>query len=71
MGAIGFDVGTFNLVCARRGEGDEVKYRKEINSFIELPLENKYLFNMMKKAGVPLIEMPDVAYVVGEAAGDD
>jgi actin-like ATPase involved in cell morphogenesis len=68
MGAIGFDVGTFNLVCARRGEGDEVKYRKEINSFIELPLENKYLFNMMKKAGVPLIEMPDVAYVVGEAA---
>lgn len=66
--AIGFDVGTYNLVCARRGEGDEVKYRKEINSFIELPLENRYLFNMMKKAGVPLIEKPDVAYVVGEAA---
>lgn len=66
--ALGFDVGTYNLVCARRGEGDEVKYRKEINSFIELPLENRYLFNMMKKAGVPLIEKDNVAYVVGEAA---
>lgn len=68
MGAIGFDCGTYNLVSATRGEGDEVKYRKEINSFIELPLENRYLFNMMKKAGVPLIEKDNIAYIVGEAA---
>jgi hypothetical protein len=64
----GFDCGTYNLVSAKRGESDQVKYRREINCFIELPLENKYLFNMMKKAGVPLIEKKDVAYVVGEAA---
>jgi actin-like ATPase involved in cell morphogenesis len=66
--ALGADIGTYNLVVARRGEGDEVKYRKEVNAFIEMPLENRYLFNMMKKAGVPLIERDNVAYVVGEAA---
>ena len=66
--AIGLDAGTFNLVTARRGEGDEVKSKREINAFLELPLENRFVFNMMKKAGVPLIERDKVAYVVGESA---
>ena len=65
---LGIDCGTFNLVVARRGEGDEIKSKREINAFLELPLENRFVFNMMKKAGVPLIERDKVAYVVGESA---
>jgi actin-like ATPase involved in cell morphogenesis len=35
-----------------------------------MPLENKFVYNMMKKAGVPLIlrEDANVAYAIGEAA---
>jgi hypothetical protein len=66
--SIGFDAGTYNLVVAKRAENGDVKYKKEINCFIELPLENRYLFNIMKKAKAPLIERDNVAYVVGQAA---
>jgi actin-like ATPase involved in cell morphogenesis len=68
MPGIGFDAGTYNLICSKRGENGEVKSRKEVNAFLEIPLENKYTFNMMKKAKVPLIERENVAYVIGEAA---
>src|SRR5579859_642912 len=64
----GFDCGTFTLIASRRGENGEIKSRKEINAFLEIPLEDKYTFNMMKKAEVALIEREKVAYVVGEAA---
>jgi len=64
----GFDAGTYNLICSRRGENDEVKSRKEVNAFLEIALDNRFTFNMMKKAEVPIIEMDNVAYVVGEAA---
>jgi len=66
--AIGFDVGTYNLVCCQRDEKGNFVNRREINAFIELPLENRYVFDMMKQAGAPIIEREDVAYVVGEAA---
>ena len=67
---IGFDTGTYNLVCCRRNEKNEFTYKREVNAFIELPLDNRFVFNMMKKAGVPLIERPEagVAYALGEAA---
>lgn len=64
--ALGFDCGTYNLICARRGEKNEVKYKKQVNAFIELPLEERYLFNMMKKANVPIWEKDSIAYVLGE-----
>jgi hypothetical protein len=66
--AAGFDAGTFNLVCSRRGENNEVKSRKEVNAFLEITKDNPFTFNMMKKANVALIERENVAYVVGEAA---
>jgi hypothetical protein len=68
--AIGFDCGTYNLVtCKRNNEGDLV-YKREVNAFLEMELENEFVFNMMKKAGVPLIHREDVnkAYALGEAA---
>lgn len=69
MGSISFDPGTYNLVSARRVDG-KVVYKREVNAFLEMPLGNKFVFNMMKKAGVPLIEYPeqDLAYALGESA---
>jgi actin-like ATPase involved in cell morphogenesis len=72
MSAIGFDVGTFNLICARRGEnGSEVKCSREVNAFIELNLEdqNRSFFNVVK-GKVPLIERGDKGYIFGQAAID-
>ena len=70
MSAIGFDCGTYNLVCCKRNEKKELEYTREVNAFIEMPIDNRFVFNMMKNAGVPLIERQDagVAYALGEAA---
>lgn len=70
MGGIGADIGTYNLICSRRGENGEIKSKKEVNCFLELPLENRFMFNMLKQAKVPIIERDKVAYVVGETAVD-
>lgn len=62
------DVGTYTLIsCQREGKNDFV-FKKEINAFLEISLENRFVFNMMKNAGVPLIERENVAYALGEAA---
>lgn len=66
--ACGFDVGTYNLVCCTRDDKGNFINKREVNAFLELPLENRFVFNMMKNAGVPLIEREDVAYALGEAA---
>lgn len=66
--ALGFDAGTYNLVCCHRDDKGDFVYKREVNAFLELPLENKFVFNMMKGAGVPLIERSNVAYALGEAA---
>lgn len=64
----GFDVGTYTLVSCYRDEDKNFAYKKEINAFLEMPIENKFVFNMMKNAGVPLIEREKVAYALGESA---
>lgn len=68
--SIGFDCGTYNLVCAQRDDKKNFGYKREVNAFLEMPIENRFVFNMMRNAGVPLIERPDqgVAYALGEAA---
>ncbi len=68
--AIGFDCGTYNLVCCTRDAEGNFVNKREVNAFLRMPLENRFVFNMMKKAGVPLIERKDTntAYALGEAA---
>lgn len=68
--SIGFDVGTYNLVCCKRNEKGDLVYKREVNAFLSMPLENDFVFNMMKMAGVPLIHREDakVAYALGEAS---
>jgi actin-like ATPase involved in cell morphogenesis len=70
MGARGFDCGTFHLVCCKRDGESGFAYKKEVNAFLEMPLDNRFVFNMMKNAGVPLIEQPEanLAYALGESA---
>jgi actin-like ATPase involved in cell morphogenesis len=68
MGRIGFDCGTYNLVCCQRDAEGNFVYRREINAFLEMPLENRFVFDMMKRSGVPLIERGKTAYALGEAA---
>lgn len=72
---IGFDAGTYNLVCCTRDKSNDFSCIREVNAFIEIRLENRFLFNMMKDAKspegkpiVPLIERENVAYALGEAA---
>lgn len=69
--SLGFDSGTYNLVCCQRDKDGNFVYKKEVNAFLEMPIEeNRFVFNMMKDAGVPLIERKDagIAYALGEAA---
>jgi actin-like ATPase involved in cell morphogenesis len=70
MSARGFDCGTYNLVCCKRTAENEFSYKREVNAFLQMPLENRFVFNMMKNAGVPLIEQPEanLAYALGESA---
>lgn len=65
---VGYDAGTYNAIACKRNEKGDFVYKREINAFMELPLENRFVFNMMKAAGVPLIERENVAYALGEAA---
>ena len=70
MSVIGCDCGTYNLVsCIRNEEGNFV-YKREVNAFLQFPLDNPFVFNMMQKSGVPLIKREDakIAYALGEAA---
>ena len=70
--SLGFDVGTYTLVACQRDEAGNFAHKKEVNAFIEFPIESRFVFNMMKNAGVPLIERKEagIAYALGEAALD-
>lgn len=66
--AIGFDVGTYNLVACTRDDKKNFVHNREVNAFLELPINEGFVFKMMKDAGVPLIERDGTAYALGEAA---
>jgi actin-like ATPase involved in cell morphogenesis len=66
--AIGFDAGTYNMVACTRDEKNNFSYRREVNAFLAIPLEDRFVFNMMKTSEVPLVERDKVAYALGEKA---
>lgn len=68
--SIGADCGTYNLIVSKRNEENEIKTKKEVNCFLELPLENRFMFNMLKASNVKIIERDKMAYVVGKPAMD-
>jgi len=64
---IGLDIGTYNIVQARR-EGKDVAFKREVNAFLDLPLDNEYMLNMLKSTGAPVVERGGSAYILGKAA---
>jgi len=69
MACFGFDAGTYNMICAFRKPDGKIAYKKEVNAFLELELDD-YVFNMMDEKGAPLIEDKErgVFYACGQAA---
>ncbi len=65
---ISMDCGTYNLISCHRDDKGNFVHKREVNAFLEIPLEDRFVFNMMKSAGVPLIERENVGYALGEAA---
>lgn len=67
---IGFDCGTYNLVCCKRDANKDFLITREVNAFLEFPVEDRAVLNMMQSNGVRLIERRDagVAYALGEGA---
>ena len=68
MAGIGFDAGTYNLVCCTRDEKNNFVYDREVNAFLEIALDDRLVFQMMKTVDVPLIERSKKAYALGEKA---
>lgn len=66
--SIGFDVGTYTLICATKDKNNEYAYDKEINAFLEISLEDRLVLQMMKSVDVPVIERTKKAYALGEKA---
>lgn len=66
---IGIDVGTYSIATARIKD-EKLEVKKEINCFypIELNESNKFLINMLKQSGAPVVEVDGVSYVLGESA---
>src|SRR6516165_6506696 len=68
--AIGVDIGTYNLVvCTKDDTGNFTNYR-EVNAFLEIPLDDTLVYQMMDTVGVPLIKRLEQkkAYALGEKA---
>lgn len=68
--AIGVDVGTYNLVVCTRGKDGEFVNNREVNAFLEIPLDDMLVYQMMDTVKVPLIKRPEQkkAYALGEKA---
>lgn len=64
------DTGTWTLVLAKRQADGTIEYKKEINAFVEIPLDHRYMFNLLQTSKVKMIEdrAKNVAYVVGQSA---
>ena len=66
---VGLDCGTYHAISARKN-GDQLDFKKEINAFFTVPIENDFMLNMLKNSGAPIVEIGDEAYVLGENAVD-
>jgi hypothetical protein len=66
---IGLDSGTWSILAARI-KNDELEIKKETNCFlpIEIDESNRFLINMIKQSGAPLVEVDGISYILGEAA---
>jgi actin-related protein len=73
--SIAVDCGTYNLVACTRDENNGFKKKREVNAFVQLSLEDNFLFNIMRSKNVPILEekrkdgqKSKVGYLLGESA---
>jgi hypothetical protein len=64
---VGLDIGTMNLVSARKNEDETVSTARMRDAFLDLPPEAK---KMLKLSGVNYIERGDTILIVGDPAID-
>ncbi len=68
MQKIGLDIGTKNIVMAYEKDG-AVKFRREVNGFLNIPKVDNFTKQMLDKSGVPYITKEDGGIVaLGEKA---
>ena len=64
---LGLDIGTYHI-CSARMQDDKLDIKKEVNAFFTVPLTNKFMLNMIKQSGAPVIEVDNFAYILGDNA---
>lgn len=65
---IGLDIGTYNIIQAVRDQKGDVTFKREVNAFLDLPVDQGYMLNMLKNSGAPVVERGETAYILGRAA---
>jgi len=63
--AVGFDLGTSNLVAARMGEENKAVVKRLRNAFIEIDEEQE---SRLALGGLDTVRIKDAAYIVGDEA---
>lgn len=63
---VGADIGTMNIVSARRGK-DNVEFKRVRDAFLDLPADSK---KMLRLSNVSYVERDDELLVLGDAAFD-
>lgn len=68
--AIGLDIGTYMIQCARRDANNEIEYREEINGFLQVSLDTQtqMMVQMIKDAKAPMLQRGNEIYVLGQRA---
>lgn len=58
--SIGIDDGTYTIVSSRRNENNDIEFRKEVNGFLEIPIndQTKIMLNMIKNRKIPIYKPP-------------
>jgi len=69
LNRIGLDVGTKNIIVAYRDQ-DTIKFRREVNGFLELDEKGGFVKQMLLHQNVPFLEMEDSYVALGKKAED-
>ena len=64
--AIGFDLGTCNLVCARLNDQKKIEVKRLRNSFVEVSDEAKQRLSGAGGDGLTAVHIKDRSYIVGD-----
>jgi len=70
MKTIGLDLGTKHIVMCFRDKKGELKFRWEVNGFVDIKKQDKFTKNLLVSSQVPFIEREDDLIALGSKAED-